>query len=89
MAITKAAKKAIRNSATKAVFNLRRKRTVLSNEKKIIKLLEEGKVKEAKELLPTAYKGIDKAVKMDTLKKNTGSRRKSKLSRMIKRAEEK
>jgi small subunit ribosomal protein S20 len=87
MAITKGAKKAIRNSEKKAVFNLRRKRAVQTVEKELLKLLEENKVKEAKELLSVAYKKIDKAVKMGTMKENTGSRRKAKYSRMVKNAE--
>jgi small subunit ribosomal protein S20 len=86
MAITKSAKKAIRNDEKKAVFNLRRKRAVQTVEKEIVKLLAEGKVKEAQALIPTAYKKIDKSAKMGTLKKNTASRRKSKLSRMVKNA---
>lgn len=86
MAITKSAKKAIRSSETKRVYNLRRKRTVQAVEKEITKLLAEGKVAEAEAKLPTAYKKIDKSAKMNSLKKNTASRRKSKLSRMITRA---
>jgi len=83
MAITSSAKKAIRNDEKKAVFNLRRKRAVQTVEKEIVKLLAEGKVKEAQALIPTIYKKIDKAAKMGTLKKNTASRRKSKLGRMV------
>jgi len=84
MAITQAAKKAIRNSAKKAVFNLRRKRAVKDIEKKIDNLVSKGKLKEAKEMLPEAYKKIDKAVKGGTLKENTGSRKKARLSRITK-----
>ena len=86
MAITKGAKKAIRNAEKKRVFNIRRKRVVSSVEKEIVKLLAEGKVAEAKAMIPEAYKKIDKAAKMNTLKKNTASRRKSKISRMVKNA---
>lgn len=86
MAITSSAKKAIRNSDKKRAFNLRRKKEIRTVEKQIEKLLLENKADEANALLPTAYKKIDKAVKMNTLKENTGSRRKSKLSNMIKRA---
>jgi small subunit ribosomal protein S20 len=84
MAITKGAKKAIRNADKKRVFNIRRKRAVADVEKRIVKLLAEGKVEEAKALIPEAYKKIDKAAKMNTLKKNTASRRKSKINRMVK-----
>jgi small subunit ribosomal protein S20 len=84
MAITKSAKKAIRSSEAKRVFNLRRKRTVQSVEKQIVKLLAEGKVAEAEKMIPEAYKKIDKSAKMNSLKKNTASRRKAKISRMVK-----
>ncbi|MDA8611382.1 30S ribosomal protein S20 [Candidatus Pacebacteria bacterium] len=87
MPITKGAKKAVRSQDRKAVFNLRRKRRMLDVTKKIEKMLEGGEVKEAKAKLPEAYKAIDKAAKMNTLKKGTASRRKAKLSRMIKVAE--
>jgi len=84
MAITKGAKKAIRNAEKKRVFNIRRKRTVSLVEKEIVKLLAAGKIKEAQEMIPAAYKKIDKAAKMNTLKKNTASRRKAKINRMVK-----
>ncbi len=89
MAITSSAKKAIRNADKKRVFNLRRTREVKEVTKEIQTLLSEGKVAEAKKLLPTAYKKIDKAAKMNTFKKNTASRKKSRLSAMIKKAETK
>lgn len=87
MAITKSAKKAIRSSEKKRVFNVRRVRAYKDAEKEIEKLLKEGKVKEAKATLPKAYKVIDKAAKMNTIKKNTASRKKSRLSASIKRVE--
>jgi small subunit ribosomal protein S20 len=88
MAITKNAKKAIRNSERKQVFNLRRTRRVRSATKAIEKALETGDVKAAEAALPEAYKAIDKAAKMNTLKANTASRRKASLVRMIKRTKE-
>ena len=89
MAITSSAKKAIRVSEKKRSFNLRRTRAVRDLTKQIEKLLLEGKVDEAQKLLPTAYKKIDKAAKMNSLNKNTASRRKSKLNRMVKNAKNK
>jgi len=86
MAITKSAKKAIRADERKAVFNLRRKRRVKSIIKEIDKLLRDDKVVEAEKKLVEVYKAIDKAAKMDSLKKNTASRKKSRLSAKIKRA---
>lgn len=86
MAITKGAKKAIRQSAQKRVFNVRRSRAVKNVTKDIDKLIKAGKVDEAQAKLPTAYKAIDKAAKMNTIKANTASRKKSRLSAKIKRA---
>ena len=86
MPITKGAKKAVRSQDRKKVFNLRRTRRVRTATKDIEDLLEKGDVTGAQAKLPEAYKALDKAQKMNTLKKNTVSRRKSKLARMIKGA---
>jgi len=85
MPITKSAKKAIRNSDKKRVFNLRRKKGMESVVKDIKKLLKEKKVDEAKKLVPQAYKAIDKAAKANTIKKGTADRRKSRLMAMVKK----
>jgi small subunit ribosomal protein S20 len=89
MAITKSAKKAIRNSEKKRVFNLRRKRVVDDVLKDIKKALTAGNVSEAEKMLPLAYKQIDKSAKMNTIKGNNASRKKSRLSAMIKKAKNK
>jgi len=86
MAITKSAKKAIRSSARKGVLNLRRSRDMKDVEKEVKTLVASGKVKEAQEKLSIAYKKIDKAAKMNTIKKNTASRKKSRLSALIRKA---
>lgn len=86
MAITKSAKKEIRADEKKAVFNLRRKRIMKDIIKEIDKLLIANKVDEAQKKLSEAYKAIDKAAKMNTIKKNTASRTKSRLSAKIKKA---
>jgi small subunit ribosomal protein S20 len=88
MAITKSAKKEIRASEKKAVFNLRRKRAMKIVIKEINDLLKYNKVDEAQKKLSEAYKAIDKAAKMDTIKKNTASRTKSRLSAKIRKAKE-
>ena len=86
MPITKSAKKTLKSSDRKRVFNLRRTRRVSAATKEIEKLLIAKKAGEAEKKLPEAYKSIDKAAKMGTIHKNTASRRKAKLARMIKRA---
>ena len=87
MPITTSAKKGLRGSARKQVFNLRRKRAMKDVLKKAQKLIAAGKTKEAQELLPQAYKAIDKAEKRGVIKKNTASRKKSRLSAQIKKSQ--
>jgi len=69
MPITKSAKKALRASKRKKVFNDRRKQTMKDTVKKIEKLVKSGNKEEAKGLLSTAYKAIDKAAKKGVVKK--------------------
>ena len=85
MAITTSAKKAIRASARKRVFNMRRKNAIDDITKKIEKAVRAGKAKDAAMLVPQAYKAIDKAVKTNFLNKNTSIRMKSRLVKFIKR----
>ena len=86
MPITKSAKKALRQSDRKKVFNLRRKKKVEDAVKSVKKLVKEGKVKEANALLPKAYSALDKAAKGNTLKDNTAARKKSRLNALVKKA---
>ncbi len=85
MPITKSAKKAHRSSLTKRVFNERRKMRVAGSIKSLKKLITEGKQKEARELVRTVQKALDKAVKAHTLNKNTASRKLSRLSKLVKK----
>ena len=63
MPITKGAEKTLRASKRKQVFNLRRKTAMKDVTKDITKAVAAGDVAKAKELLPAAYKAIDKAAK--------------------------
>ena len=86
MAITKAAKKAIRSSEKKRVFNLRRVRTM----KQAVKAVTiKSKTEDAKEEYRLAQKSIDKALKGGLLKKNAAARQKAALVRTIKRNSQK
>ncbi|MEI6191368.1 MAG: 30S ribosomal protein S20, partial [bacterium] len=67
MPITSSAKKALRASKHKAVFNLKRKDAISDIVKKVKKLVADKKVKEAEALLPTAFKAIDKACKTNLI----------------------
>jgi|APSaa5957512535_1039671.scaffolds.fasta_scaffold544501_1 small subunit ribosomal protein S20 len=84
MPISASAKKSLRVSERKRLFNDRRRKTMRLITKEITDLAKEGKFSEAKKLLPNAYKAIDKAEKRGILKKNTASRKKSLLSRTTK-----
>lgn len=84
MPITKSAKKALRVSDRKRVFNLRRKKNIEHIVRDVKKLIKEKKTAEAEKLLPQVYKAFDKAVKGNTLKKNTASRKKSRIASLIK-----
>lgn len=83
MAITSSAKKALRSSQRKRVFNVRRKAAVERVVKNIKKLVAEKKIEEAKKLLPLAYKAYDKAAKEHTIRKGAADRKKSRLTRFI------
>jgi len=85
MAITHSAKRAIRSSARKHVFNLRRKGVLYDATKSFLKALAAKDVAGAEKLLPAAYKAIDKAMKRDVIKKNTAARKKSRLALALKR----
>ena len=87
MAITTAAKKAVKTSARRRVFNDRRRRAMKKSIKSIEKLVRDEKISEAKELLPTAYKAIDKAAGRGIIKKNTAARKKARVSRITKPAQ--
>lgn len=87
MPITKGAQKAHRGSERKRVFNVRRKSELRDVTKEVQKAAIAGDTKKAKELLPNAYKAIDKAAKRGVIKENTAARKKSRLSAAIKRTE--
>ena len=83
MAITKSAKKAIRNSKRKHVFNLKRKKVLTDVRKDIEKLVAKKDMKGAEALLSKAYQAVDKSMKNGLLKKNTAARRKSRLAKLV------
>ena len=86
MPITKGAEKSHRQSERKRVFNTRRKVAMKDVVKQVQKAVTAGDTKKAKELLPTAYKAIDKAAKRGVIKENTAARKKSRLTARVKNA---
>lgn len=87
MPITKSAKRALRGSQRKRVFNSAKKVEVSKAIKQLKKLVSEKKVKEAREFMPKVQKILDKSVKTGLIKGNKASRRKSRLSAMVNKAQ--
>lgn len=89
MAITKSAKKALRQSKRKKAVNDVRKSSLRFALKGVRLAAAVGGAPTAQtqkshaEVLALAYKAIDKAVKGGLLKKNTAARRKSKAARTL------
>ena len=85
MAITSSAKKALRASKRKRVFNLRRQTAIETPLRQWKKLVAAKNAKEAKALMPALYKALDKAAKTGAIKANTAARRKSRLMKALKK----
>lgn len=85
MAITKTARRGIRTSARKKVYNARRSKAMKDVVKEVRTLVAKKDAKGAEALLSKAYKAIDKAAKGNTIKKNTADRKKSRLAQAIKK----
>jgi small subunit ribosomal protein S20 len=83
MAITKSAKKAIRQSAARNERNVVYKNKIKNLVKQARTLVLEKKMAEAKKILPDIYSALDKAAKAGVIKKNNASRRKSRLTKLI------
>ncbi|MCR4334432.1 MAG: 30S ribosomal protein S20 [Patescibacteria group bacterium] len=85
MPITSSAKKALRASKTKRVYNLRIKANVDSSIKELKKLVVKKDKVGAMKLMPAVYKALDKAAKKNYIKDNNASRLKSRISAMVKK----
>lgn len=81
---TKSALKAVRVSARRHVFNIRRSRTMKDVVKEVSQMIAGKKAQEAVALLPKAYQAVDKAAKQGVIKLNAAARIKSRLSKRIK-----
>ena len=80
MPLTKSAHKALRQSKKRRVANKTKMTELKSVIKDFKKMVAAGKVKEAKKQLDIAFKKLDKAAKINIIKKNKSSRLKSRLS---------
>ena len=83
MAITSSAKKVLRVSARRKVFNIRRKKVMKDAVKETGKLITAKDLKAATGSMPALYKAIDKAAKHGTIKKNTAARMKSRIAKRL------
>ncbi len=89
MAITSSAKRAIRTSARRRVYNVRRLDTMREGVKDIKKLATAKNFAEAEKALPLVYKAIDKAAKRGVSKKNTAARKKSRIVAFLRKKQDK
>jgi ribosomal protein S20 len=80
MPITSSAKKALRASKKKRVFNMRRKNAAEKEIKAFRKLVAAKDKSGAEKLLPGLYQALDKSVKTHLLKPNAASRLKSRAA---------
>ncbi len=69
-------------------MNTQRKKKMRNLIKKAKILVAQKKIEEAKKLLPQIYKALDKTAKKNIIKKNTASRKKSRLTKMLNKAAE-
>ena len=83
MANTSSAKKAVRSSEKKRLYNVKTKDKYKSARKAVVEALAKGDVKDAQGKLSSAYKQIDKAAKNNVLHRNTAARYKSRLAKKI------
>lgn len=85
MALTKSARKAIRVSKRQKIYNDRRGRVMKDIVKNVRKLILNKKKTEAEKLIASAYQALDKAAKRGVIKKNSASRKKSRLAKALRK----
>mgnify|MGYP001608490557 CR=1 FL=1 len=83
MPIIQSAKKALRQNIKRRAKNLAKKKNLKQVIKIYKKLIAAKKLDEAKKQLSLVYQSLDKAGKTNLIKKNTASRLKSRLSKLL------
>jgi len=83
MPIKQSAKKYMRASEKRKAQNLRLKKAFREVIKKMQELVKSEEIEEAKKLLPSIQKALDKAAKVNVIAKNTAARKKSRLAKML------
>lgn len=86
MPIKKSAKKYLRASKSRAVQNSKIKKTFRDAMKKVRELAKTEKADDAKKMMPSVQKALDKAAKCGVITKGAAARKKSRLVKMIKKA---
>jgi len=85
MPITKSAKKALRQNIKRRKRNLVYKKKIKIKEliKEARFLISQKKKQEAEKIIPQIYKALDKAAKINLIKKNTAARKKSRITNLL------
>ncbi len=89
MAVTKTAKRAIRQAKAQKSLNDFRKKEMKESVKGTRDLLMKKDVKNVKENLKKTFQALDKAVKRGVIKKGNASRKKSRLAKALNKIENK
>jgi len=77
------AKKSLRKSLTRQARNKQYKNRIKKLTRQISDLVKEDKTEEAKKLLPSFSRAVDRAAKNNILHKNTAARKKSLIARTV------
>lgn len=83
MAVTKSAKKAMRQNKRRRAKNIVYKNKIKALLKEVRSLVSAKKNKEAEAILPKLYQALDKAAKVGVIKKNNASRIKSRTAKLV------
>jgi len=83
MPIKKSAAKELRKAQKRTVKNRNIKENIKYLTKKALKAIDAKDIKTAEENLKKIIKTVDKAVQKKILRKNTGARKKSRLSKKV------
>lgn len=87
MATSKSGQKSVRQAEARRVFNVRRLRAMKEAIKQVGSFVQSKDAKGAAQVLPHAYKSIDKAAKRGIIKKSNAARKKSQLAKAVAGAE--
>lgn len=87
MPVTKSAQKALRKERRRRARNRVYKVKMKILIKEVRSLIAEKKTEEARNILPRLYKILDKSAKVGVIKKNTASRKKARITKVVNKLE--